>query len=179
MQERQLIDRVLAGDAAAERALYDGHVDRVFRLAHRMTGDETLAQDFTQETFIRAFDRLPSFRGDAALSTWLHSITMSVVLNGLRKVKRHRQRETDLDGARGVGADPKGDPVLRSALAHAIDQLSDDHRAVLLLHDVEGFKHAEIATIMAIPIGTSKARLARARAALRRDLVSFAPEWTS
>jgi RNA polymerase sigma-70 factor (ECF subfamily) len=180
VQERQLIHRVLAGDAAAERALYDGHVDRVFRLAHRMTGDETLAQDFTQETFIRAFDRLTSFRGDAALSTWLHSITMSVVLNGLRKVKRHRQRETDLDGAMQVmGADPKGDPVLRSALTHAIDQLSDDHRAVLLLHDVEGFKHAEIATIMEIPVGTSKARLSRARAALRRDLANFAPEWTS
>jgi RNA polymerase sigma-70 factor (ECF subfamily) len=64
------------GDPAAERSLYDAHVDRIYRLAYRMTGDDDLAQEFTQETFIRAFDRLKQFRGDAALSTWLHSIAV-------------------------------------------------------------------------------------------------------
>ena len=88
MDESQLIARVRAGDSAAERALYDAHVDRVYRLAFRLAGDDALAQDFTQETFIRAFDRLGSFRGEAAFSTWLHTITTTVVLNGLRKVKR-------------------------------------------------------------------------------------------
>lgn len=180
VEERQLIARVLAGDAAAERALYDAHVDRVFRLSYRMTGDEIMAQDFTQETFVRAFDRLHQFRGDSALGTWLHALTMSVVLNGLRRVKRLRQRETGLEGARDVvGTQPKGDPALRSALARAIDALTADHRAVFVLHDVEGFKHGEIAEILDIPVGTSKARLSRARGALRRDLAAYAPEWTS
>ena len=88
VEERELISRVLAGDPSAERALYDAHVDRVFRLAYRMAGDMDRAQDYTQETFIRAFSRLQTFRGDAALSTWLGSIAISVTLNGLRKVRR-------------------------------------------------------------------------------------------
>src|SRR6266496_2524780 len=87
---RELIARVRAGDGLAERALYDAHVDRVFRLAYRLAGDDALARDFTQETFIRAFERLDTFRGDSALSTWLHAITTSVDLNGLRKVTRFR-----------------------------------------------------------------------------------------
>src|SRR5207302_1989993 len=82
-----------------ERALYDAHVDRVYRLAYRLAGDDELAREFTQDTFVRAFDRLGAFRGEAKLSTWLHAIATSVVLNGLRKVKRFRQRETDLDEA--------------------------------------------------------------------------------
>ena len=87
MDESQLLAKVRAGNPAAERALYDAHVDRVYRLAYRMTGDEALAQDFTQEAFIRAFSKLHTFRGDSALSTWMHTVTTSVVLNGLRKVK--------------------------------------------------------------------------------------------
>src|SRR5439155_211470 len=93
--------RVRAGDALAERALYDAHVDRVFRLAYRLAGDDDLARDFTQETFIRAFERLDSFRGEAALSTWLYTIATTVTLNGLRKLKR-RGREIELDHAAEV-----------------------------------------------------------------------------
>jgi RNA polymerase sigma-70 factor (ECF subfamily) len=84
--DKQLVARCLAGDRAAERALYDAHVDRVYRLAFRLAGDSDLAQDFTQETFIRAFDRLGQFRGDASLATWLHTIATSVSLNGMRSV---------------------------------------------------------------------------------------------
>src|SRR6266513_6028561 len=99
VDESQLIARVRAGDGAAERALYDSHVDRVYRLAFRLAGDDELAREFTQDTFVRAFERLGTFRGEPKLSTWLHAIATSVVLNGLRKVKRLRQRETDLDEA--------------------------------------------------------------------------------
>src|SRR5690625_819108 len=98
--ERRLVERILRGDVAAERAFYDAHVDRVYRLCHRLSGDDALAQEYTQETFIRAFSRLGGFRGEAALSTWLHAIAVSVTLNGLRKVKRFRARELDLDEAR-------------------------------------------------------------------------------
>ena len=94
MEERELLTRAQAGDPAAERALYDTHVDRVYRLTFRMAGDATLAQEFTQDTFVRAFERLGTFRGDSALSTWLHTIAVSVSLNGLRKVRRLR-RETN------------------------------------------------------------------------------------
>src|SRR5438046_9973370 len=108
VDERELIARVRAGVGAAERALYDAHVDRVYRLAYRLEGDDELAREFTQDTFVRAFERLGGFRGEAKLSTWLHAIATSVVLNGLRKVKRFRQRETDLD-----------EPVAMSAGGHA------------------------------------------------------------
>src|SRR5438132_14347018 len=93
VDESQLIARVRAGDSAAERALYNAHVDRVYRLAFRLAGDDALAQDFTQETLIRAFDRLGSFRGQGAFSTWQHTITTTVVLNAVRQVKRFQQRE--------------------------------------------------------------------------------------
>ncbi|MFH1844596.1 MAG: RNA polymerase sigma factor [bacterium] len=168
MNEQRLIKRILAGDAAAERALYDDHVDRIYRLTYRMTGDETLAEDFTQDTFIRAFDRLQWFEGRSALSTWLHSIAVSVVLNGLRKVKRFRQRETALDETTGGGVVGKsGDPELKRSLHRAIDELSDGLRLVFVMHDIEGYKHQEIAAILDVPEGTSKSRLATARGQLR------------
>src|SRR2546426_116847 len=106
VDERELIARVRTGDGAAERVLYDAHVDRVYRLAYRLAGDDELAREFTQDTFVRAFERLGSFRGEAKLSTWLHAIATSVVLNGLRKVKRLR-RETDLEDAGGGAAGPR------------------------------------------------------------------------
>src|SRR5204863_8933317 len=104
VDERELITRVRAGDGAAERALYDAHVDRVYRLAYRLAGDDELAREFTQDTFVRAFERLGGFRGEDKLSTWLHAIATSVVVNGLRQVKRFRQRETDLDEAASTSA---------------------------------------------------------------------------
>jgi RNA polymerase sigma-70 factor (ECF subfamily) len=101
VSDAELIDRVLAGDPSAERALYDAHVDRIFRLVYRMAGDLDRAQDWVQETFIRAFQKLGEFRGESALSTWLCSIAISVSLNGLRKAKRFREREVALDDAEG------------------------------------------------------------------------------
>ena len=178
MDESQLIARVRAGDSAAERALYDAHVDRVYRLAFRLAGDDALAQEFTQETFIRAFDRLGSFRGDAAFSTWLHTITTTVVLNGLRKVKRFRQREADIDDAHDIGvAQRHAEPDLKVRLKAAIDALPDGYRTVFLMHDVEGFTHEEIGATLGIQEGTSKAQLSRARARLRRELAAFAGGW--
>lgn len=178
MDDRELIARVRAGDPAAERALYDAHVDRVYRLSYRMAGDDDLARDFTQETFIRAFERLDTFRGEAAFSTWLHSIATSVALNGLRKVKRFRKREADIEEADGVTAGRRhAEPDLKRRLAEAIDGLPEGYRTVFLLHDVEGYTHEEIGAALAIESGTSKAQLSRARAKLRLALADFAGEW--
>jgi RNA polymerase sigma-70 factor, ECF subfamily len=175
VSDAELIDRVLAGDPGAERALYDAHVDRVFRLVYRMAGDLDRAQDWVQETFIRAFEKLGDFRGESALSTWLCSIAMSVSLNGLRKLKRFREREVALDDAPPVGFTPRqADPDLRDRLAQAIEDLPEGYRAVFVMHDVEGFTHEEIGRALGVQPGTSKAQLFRARAKLRHALADFA-----
>ena len=179
MTEAELIQRVLAGDAAAERGLYDLHVDRVYRLAYRLAGsDPDLAQDFTQEAFLRAFDRLADFKGRSAFSTWLHSITVSVSLNGLRKLKRHRQREADLEeGELVFSAVREAEPDLKTRLKNAIASLPERYKTVFLMYDVEGYTHEEIGSVLGLPVGTSKARLSRAREKLREALADFAGEW--
>lgn len=163
----------------AERALYDAHVDRVYRLCYRIAnGNRELAQDFTQEAFVRAFGRLADFRGDSALSTWLHSIAVSVSLNGMRKVKRWNERETELDDAAPIGVMRReAEPDLKTRLRHAIDELPEPYRVVFVMYDVEGYTHEEIGRVLEIPSGTSKARLSRARAKLRESLAEFAGEW--
>lgn len=180
MTDAQLIAEVLQGDPRAERQLYDAHVDRIYRLAWRMSGDETLARDFTQDTFIRAFDRLAEFRGDSALSTWLHSIATSVILNGLRKVQRIHGREIGGDELpEAVIPIREAEPDLKIRLRRAIEALPDGYRTVFVMHDVEGFTHEEIAAALGIQPGTSKAQLSRARARLREQLSDFAGEWAS
>ena len=179
MNERELLTRAQAGDPVAERALYDTHVDRVYRLAFRMAGDAELAREFTQDAFIRAFERLGTFRGDSALSTWLHAITVSVALNGLRKVRRLK-REVQLEHAESLGSDrPRSDPLLRQRLNDAIDKLPTGYRTVFVMHDVEGFTHEEIGAALGIEVGTSKAQLFRARARLRERLADLAGAWSA
>ncbi len=179
MNERELLTRAQAGDPVAERAIYDTHVDRVYRLAFRLAGDAELAKEFTQDAFIRAFERLGTFRGDSALSTWLHAITVSVALNGLRKVRRLK-REVQLEHAESLGSDrPRSDPLLRQRLDDAIDRLPAGYRTVFLMHDVEGFTHEEIGAALGIEVGTSKAQLFRARARLRERLADLAGAWSA
>ena len=181
MGDSELIQRVLAGDELAERALYDAHVDRVYRLAYRLAGnDADLAQDFTQETFVRAFSKLKEFQGRAAFSTWLHAITVSVSLNGLRKVKRNREREVELDDVTPVAFTAReAEPDLKQRLKKAIAALPEHYRAVFVMYDMEGFSHEEIGSALNVPVGTSKARLSRARERLREQLADFAGEWVS
>ena len=178
MDDRQLIARAVSGDAVAERALYDAHVDRIYRLAYRLAGDDDLAQEFTQDTFIRAFERLRDFRGEAAFSTWLHSIAVSVALNGLRKVKRFHSREAALDEGLAVGVRTReAEPDLKTRLRRAIDALSEGYRTVFVMHDIEGYTHEEIGAALGVETGTSKANLSRARAKLREALADFRGEW--
>jgi RNA polymerase sigma-70 factor, ECF subfamily len=177
VRDQELIGRVLAGDPSAERALYDTHVDRVFRLVYRMAGDLDRAQDYTQETFIKAFSRLGEFRGEAALSTWLGSIAISITLNGLRKVKRALEREVVLDDALTISRiTPAAEPDLKERLAKAIDELPEGYRVVFVMHDVEGYTHEEISSSLGVHPGTSKAQLFRARARLRESLADFVKE---
>ena len=177
-QEQERIARAMAGDARAERELYDAHVDRVYRLAYRLAGSDDLAQDFAQEAFIRAFRRLPEFRFESSLGTWLSTIAASVALDGLRKVKRFRSREAELDEGSDVCTTRReAEPDLKVRLARAIDGLPEIYRSVFIMYDVEGHTHDEVAAALGIPSGTSKARLSVARARLREALADFAGEW--
>ena len=180
VEQTSLVARVLAGDPEAERELYDSHVDRVYRLVYRMVGDSELASDYTQDTFIRTFARLATFRGEAALSTWITSIAISVVYNGQRKVKRLRTREVDIEYAEPVAAPGRqSDPDLKHKLHAAIDALPEGYRTVFLMHDVEGYTHEEIGAALGIQDGTSKAQLSRARAKLRQKLAAYAGDIAS
>jgi RNA polymerase sigma-70 factor, ECF subfamily len=173
VNESQLIARIIAGDRLAGRALYDTHAPRVYSLAYRLSGDAEKAREVTQDTFIRAFSRLSQFRGDAAFSTWLHRIVVSVVSNSRRTDVRFG-REVTLDEAQSIAVSPpESDPDLKDSIARAIDGLSEAYRITLIMHDVEGYTHAEIAEILGVPEGTSKSRLSAARAQMRQDLAAF------
>lgn len=183
VREPELIAQVLAGDRVAARELYDAHAPRVYRLAYRLTGDADLAREFTQDTFVRAFQQLPRFRGDAAFSTWIHRITVTVVANAMRRVKRLKTRETDLDDAipirGGETAFTGVDPILRDRLAKAIEELPEIYRTTLIMHDLEGYTHGEIAEVLGVAEGTCKSRLAMARAQLRETLGDLREEMES
>lgn len=178
MTDAELLDRLRSGDPAAERHFYDRHVDRIYRLILRMSGRPELAQEWTQDTFLRAFSRLDQFRGDAALSSWLHAIAVSITLNGLRTHKRREAFAAPLDDATHVASrSPEpGDPDLKSRLKTAIAALPEGTRRVFVMHDVEGFTHEEISEALGCAIGTSKSQLFRAREKLRNALAAFAPQ---
>jgi len=174
VDDRQLIQRIISGDPVAERQLYERHVERVFRLAYRMTGDATLAEDLTQDTFIRAFARLEGFRGEAAFSSWLHRVATSIIITALRKRSRIRAHEATHEDLANLGrAAPDRDRDLERQLGRAVAELDENHRLVLVMHDLEGYTHQEIAAAMDTPVGTAKARLSRARRRLREIMTGF------
>jgi RNA polymerase sigma-70 factor, ECF subfamily len=176
--EDLLIARATRGDREATRALYNAHVRRVHRLAYRLCGDEEMAQDFTQDTFVRVFQKLETFRGDAAFGTWVHRIAVTVTLNGLRKERRLARRSDNLDAVADMASAPASaiEPDLRAKLAAAIEALPESCRTSVVLHDLEGYTHAEIGAMLGIAEGTSKARLFDARNRLRKTLSQFSQE---
>lgn len=172
--ERELVSRANLRDPAAQRDLYDRHVDRVYRVAFRFAGDDDAARDITQETFIRAFDRLGEFRHESSLGTWLHSIAVSIALGALRKRSKMDQRHVSLDVVENVGRyDNNADVDLRERLYSAIDALPDGYRTVFLMYEIDGYSHQEIARTLGVAETTSKGQLFRARAKLRESLKQF------
>ncbi|MES2524547.1 MAG: sigma-70 family RNA polymerase sigma factor [Gemmatimonadota bacterium] len=180
MTDAELIARLQATDVPAEREpaereFYTRHVDRVYRLILRMSGRADLAQEWTQDTFIRAFQRIAQFRGDSALSSWLHAIAVSITLNGLRTLKRREAYAAPMEEAAGVGRwQQQCEPDLRDCMKKAIDALPMGTRTVFVMHDVEGYTHEEISAAMGVAVGTSKSQLFRAREKLRVALAPFA-----
>lgn len=157
------------GDTRAFERLYRQHVARVHGLARRMMGDDQAAE-LTQEVFVRAWEKLWTFRGEAAFGTWLHRVAINVILarRSARSLEQSRVRE-GLDILDTIPA-RRGNPDLRMDFDAALVRLPDGARQIFVLHDMEGYKHDEIATLLGITSGTSKAQLHRARMLLRRHL---------
>ena len=159
-----------AGDRRAFERLYRAHVDRVYSLCARVTADRGQAEELTQDVFVRAWEKLALFRGESSFGTWLHRLAVNVVLNQLKSDGRQRKRVMDDDGAvDGLPARPVT-PGDRMDLEKAIAGLPPGARRVFVLHDVEGYRHEEIAEQLGITSGGSKAQLHRARLLLREAL---------
>jgi len=157
-----------AGDTRAFERLYRGHVGRIHTLARRMAGPDD-AQELTQEIFVRAWDKLKTFRGESAFGTWLYRLAINFIITYRQSRATRRDRfaaDADLDtlATRPISPDHRMD------FDAALDQLPKGARRILVLHDVEGYKHEEIATLLAITAGTSKAQLHRARMLMRAAL---------
>jgi len=166
----ETVQRAQAGDQAAFRVLYEQHVGRVYALCLRLAGDRHQAEEHVQDVFVRAWERLGSFRGESAFSTWLHRLTVNEVLQSRRATGRRTARvELHEDG--GMAMDRGTTPTAPTPeLSRAIAALPEGARTVFVLHDVEGYRHDEIAEMTGIAEGTSKAQLHRARRLLREAL---------
>jgi RNA polymerase sigma-70 factor (ECF subfamily) len=174
--EAELIDRARNGDRAAFAALVRAHQDEVYTLARRLVGDPHLASDVAQETLIRAWRALPNFRGEAKLSTWLHRITVNTAWSHRQRARRHSGPSIDdlhdLAAPEGIDHPVFAGEVLdlRRRLKAALARLPAAQRQVVILKDVYGWTHHEIARSMGISVTAAKVRLHRARARLARDL---------
>jgi RNA polymerase sigma-70 factor (ECF subfamily) len=165
------VRRAAAGDADAFKAVYRAHAGRVYALCLRMSGDAAVAKELTQDVFVRAWEKLRTFRGDSAFGSWLHRLAVNVVLTDRRIVARRGEDELgDEDGPTPPPAARAGSPELKLDLERAIAALPPMARRVLVLYDIEGYQHAEVGALLGIAEGTSKAHLFRARRLVREAL---------
>lgn len=160
------------GDRQAFERLYRTHSNRVFSICARMSGSRTKGEELTQDVFVRTWEKLPQFRGESAFSTWLHRLAVNVVLNARKTDGRQASRTDDgeVDDERWDEAARAPMHIERMDLTDAIAGLPAGARKIFVLHDVEGYKHEEIAEMMGITSGGSKAQLHRARLLLREAL---------
>jgi len=158
------------GDVRAFERLYRTNLPKVHSLVRRMIGGRD-ADELTQDIFVRVWQKLGSFRGDSAFGTWLHRLAVNVVIERFRTETLRRNRHIDgEDVFATLPAAPTRSGDLAMDFDGALEKLPDGAREIFVLHDVEGYKHHEIATMLEISAGTSKAQLHRARMLLRRHL---------
>ena len=164
------------GDRRAFERLYRAHASRVFSLCVRMAGDRAIAEELTQDVFVRAWEKLALFRGESAFATWLHRLAVNVVLNDRQLERRRRGRldegVEDMDTLDHSYARPMEVPGLSIDLERAIATLPPGARKVFVLHDVQGYTHEEIGEMLGVTSGGCKAQLHRARMLLREALTA-------
>ncbi len=167
--EAAWIRQAQRSDAQAFEALYRLHVDKVYGLCLRMTGNVSEAEDCVQEAFIQAWNKLDKFRGESAFGTWLHRIAVNTVLGRIRKSKREQDR---IEAVAQTSPPPlsTGDTGELRDLSEAIDRLPEGARHVFVLHAVYGYSHEEAGKMLGIAAGTSKAQVHRARRLLAQQL---------
>ncbi len=184
MTESQAIAGCVAGDPRAFEVLYNMHKRRVYSLCLRMVRNPAEAEDLSQEAFMQLFRKIGTFRGDSAFSTWMHRLTVNIILMRIRK-KGLDQVSLDQDRDDGQDLPPReyGSEdidllglVDRITLERAIAALPKGYRTVFVLHDVEGYEHNEIARIMGCSVGNSKSQLFKARLKLRSILLDKKPK---
>jgi RNA polymerase sigma-70 factor, ECF subfamily len=170
--DHELARLAAEGDESAFEELYRLHNRRVYSLCLRMTQNPVEAEDLTQEVFVLLFRKIGSFRGESAFTTWLHRMTVNQVLMHFRKKKSRPEQATEEGDApvqiEAGTENPNQMPVVdRIALERAVAKLPPGYRAVFVLHDIEGYDHAEIASALNCSVGTSKSQLHKARMKLR------------
>jgi len=166
-----IVRRAQSGDVDAFELVYRSHASAIHALCRRMCGDDSEARELVQDVFVRAWERLPGFRGESALGTWMHRVAVNVVLEKWRAAKRDALRMIDdREGAELERATAPPDLDTAMDVATATASLPPGARIVFVLHDVEGYTHDEIAVMTGIAAGTSRAQLFRARRALARIL---------
>jgi RNA polymerase sigma-70 factor (ECF subfamily) len=170
MSVTDTVRRAQAGDETAFEALYREHVGRIHALCLRMAGDARHAQELVQDVFVRAWEKLEGFRGDAAFGTWLHRLAVNVVLMDRRLAARRAEEALPEDASPDAARAVTSPPGLRLDLERAIAALPAMQRQVLVLFDIEGYGHHEVAQLLGIAEGTSKAHLFQARRTLREVL---------
>lgn len=161
--------RAASGDVQAYERLYRAHLPRVYSLVRRMAGAEH-ADELTQDAFVRAWQKLHLFRGDAAFGTWMHRLAVNVVLEWMRSRRHDKFQHHDPEAVFAVTSGLPDRPDAAMDVEAALEQLPPGAREIFVLHDVEGHRHAEIAEMLGISPGTSKAQLHRARMLMRRFL---------
>jgi RNA polymerase sigma-70 factor, ECF subfamily len=176
LSEAEAIERAKQGDAEAFQALYDRHKRRVYSLCLRMTANTAEAEDLAQEAFLQLFRKIGTFRGESAFSTWLHRLSVNVVLMHLRKkslpmvsLEETTQNTEEDSPKKDFGAEDLSlaGSIDRLQLQKAVESLPPGYRTIFVLHDVEGYEHNEIAGIVGCSIGNSKSQLHKARMKLR------------
>ena len=165
-----IVRRAIEGDERAMRLLWNQHAAHVDAVVRRLAADPDLAEDIAQEVWIQIFRALPSWRGDAKFSTWVHRVAINRTLNALRRTKRLAATETAIEEDSAYVEQDVDRSMLAQSIDEAARQLSPGARTVFLLHDVEGYTHEEIAMELGITPGGSKSQLFKARAKLRRLL---------
>ena len=171
--EKLWVDKARAGDRLAFEKLYRSHCDRIYGLCWRMCGgDRALAEDMVQEAFFRAWNKLDLFKGESKFGTWLHRLTVNVVLSDRRiRVKRLQREQVFGDDIERVQVGDRDVYAgLRKDLEAAIAGLPERARTVLILYDIEGYQHNEIAEMTGMAVGSSKAQLHRARKLVQKEL---------
>jgi RNA polymerase sigma-70 factor (ECF subfamily) len=169
VSETELIQRAQEGDPAAIREIYRTYSPRVYAIVKRLAADDGLAEDWAQEAWVRIFRALGSFRGEARFTTWLHRIAVNSALHGRRWRERRIRHEAPM--LESMPARARNDEtLLRMKLERAMQQLPDRMRQVLVLHDIEGYTHEDIAEFLGVTTGTSKSQLFKARARMRELL---------